>query len=266
MTWTVLSDVEQQIVKKLTGPWGNADFRSAREQEVHAVQDCILRSSEKPTTRSITSPRAVSITMGSALSLRMVRQSSKPSISGSITSRMAASKPGPFPRNSASPALGRVACYSSNPARAKYAASGRPSSSSSSIRSRRGMPGNLLRLLNHGSGAVGPATPAAGHEFAHLCLLLGLKTAVEVGHRGDDLEALRGDGASLGLDEILGLGAVEAGVGHQRLQLGARCEQAALPPNRTVTPKTPKTPTRVRLVQVCIVRSSGPGGLCAASG
>ena len=51
------------------------------------------------------------------LSLRIVRHSSKPSISGSITSRMATSKP-PW-RSRFKPSLGRVACCRSNSKRLK---------------------------------------------------------------------------------------------------------------------------------------------------
>jgi hypothetical protein len=67
----------------------------------------------------------------------MARHSAKPSCSGSMTSRMAASKPPS--RSRARPSLGRSACTSSKPKRAKYAASGSPSPSSSSISRMRGM-------------------------------------------------------------------------------------------------------------------------------
>src|SRR5262245_34630674 len=63
---------------------------------------------------------------------------------------------------------------------------------------------------------------ASRREITHLLLLLGLQAVVEVAQRGDQLGALGLDRARLGIDEGLGLGAIEGVAGHQRLDLGAR--------------------------------------------
>src|SRR6185369_6165393 len=154
---------------------------------------------------------------GISLSLRIARHSAKPSISGSITSRMATSKP-PW-RSWARPAPGRVAWLSCRSKRAKYAASGAPNCSSSSISRMRGIRG--LCTPPSASPAMHPPV-AVLHEVAHLRLLRRGEAVVEVRQGGNHFRALGRDCGGLLRHQRLRPGAVELVAGNQRLDLRAR--------------------------------------------
>src|SRR5512139_2874953 len=81
--------------------------------------------------RSVSSPRAVSIRIGRSERARTWRQSSKPSASGSITSRTSASQPPAASRRSPSPPL--PATLTRRPKRARYSATSAARLASSSI-------------------------------------------------------------------------------------------------------------------------------------
>ena len=85
--------------------------------------------------RSITLPRAVSITIGTRLRSRIFRHTAKPSIPGSITSSTTMS--GGSASRARSPSSGRAAGCTLKPNWPRYSPSSAPSASSSSISSTR---------------------------------------------------------------------------------------------------------------------------------
>jgi hypothetical protein len=110
-----LDAVECQPLPRCPVPFATQERLDARHQlaRLEGFTEIIVGADLESRARSGNSPRAVSMMMGMSLSLRRMRHSSKPSISGIMTSRIAASKASA--RSRARPMLGSVALSRSRP-------------------------------------------------------------------------------------------------------------------------------------------------------
>mmetsp|Transcript_22144 Transcript_22144/g.87241 ORF Transcript_22144/g.87241 Transcript_22144/m.87241 type:complete len:258 (-) Transcript_22144:1490-2263(-) len=180
-----------------------------------------------------------------ALLLRSCLQNSKPSSSGSMPSRMRASKRSAPSRASA--ALGRVTASSCRSNRARYCASGPARASSSSISSSRCMAGIIGIGTHQRDGALGAGTNAvaaslAGRGAGRERLLPAMGPALELADEAQRAPLGRFQGAEAehaeGADRdavTLALAAVAVDARHEaagRLGTAVRVHHASLPRRR----------------------------------